>query len=233
MKIHNLFSTLVGGLKKLIRQVTADPKGIFQGALVIVGIGCLVWVGNAYLDALMFQMKGNQVLQQEVARRRGIARSLSSVTPGPERGDSVAPSIPAPPSEGSVLGRLEVPRLGISVIVAEGTTADVLSKAVGHIPGTGPLCGSGNTALAGHRDTFFRDLKDIRPGDLIKVTSPLATKKYRVDWTDVVKPTAVDVLAKTPRNALTLMTCYPFHFIGAAPERFIVRASEIESRRSS
>lgn len=231
MKRYSPSSTIKARLEHLLTLCVGRPRSLLQIVLLIFGLGCLVWVGDAYLEAFIFQMHGDRVLQEEVALRQDSATGQTGGVQGSPREDCVVPLNPTLPLLGSVVGRLEVPRLGISVIVAEGTNADVLRKAVGHVPGTAELCAAGNSAIAGHRDTFFRSLKDIREGDVIKVTSPQATKEYRVEWTEVVKPTDLDVLAQTPKSSVTLMTCYPFHYVGAAPDRFVVRATEIQERR--
>jgi len=126
-----------------------------------------------------------------------------------------------------LIGRLEIPRLGLSVMLMEGDDTKTLRRAVGHIPGT-PLPGRpGNFALSGHRDTFFRPLRNIRDGDLIVVTTLAGEFRYRVVSTRVVSPDAVAVLNASQGEILTLVTCYPFYFVGAAPDRFIVRAERL------
>ena len=124
-----------------------------------------------------------------------------------------------------LLGRLEIPRLGLSVMLMEGDDAKTLRRAVGHIPGT-PLPGqTGNVAFSGHRDTFFRPLRNIRENDIIVITTLEGQYRYRVVSTSVVAPDDVAVLnGASPGEILTLVTCYPFYFVGAAPDRFIVRA---------
>jgi sortase A len=125
-----------------------------------------------------------------------------------------------------LIGRLEIPRLGLSVMLMEGDDAKTLRRAVGHIPGT-PLPGqSGNVAFSGHRDTFFRPLRNIRENDLIVITTQEGQYCYRVVSTSVVAPDDVAVLNSSSGEILTLVTCYPFYFVGAAPDRFIVRAEK-------
>lgn len=88
---------------------------------------------------------------------------------------------------------------------------------------------TGNVVLGGHRDTFFRPLRGIRRGDRITVTTTTGKYRYRVDWTRVVNPEQTELLQPTPDPALTLVTCYPFRYVGAAPQRFIVRARMISN----
>jgi sortase A len=108
--------------------------------------------------------------------------------------------------------------------VLPGTDAGTLHRGVGHIEGTVLPGTGGNVGIAGHRDSFFRGLKDIHPGDLIEIDALQESHSYRVERTWVVDPAEVSVLAPTPGPALTLVTCFPFDFIGSAPRRFIVRA---------
>ena len=128
------------------------------------------------------------------------------------------------PSIGDVVGRLEIPRLSLSAVVFEGADPDVLERGAGHLPGSALPGDRGNTVLAAHRDTFFRSLRGIRVGDLVKIHRPQRDSAYVVQSARVVEPDEVDVLKPTPEPALTLITCYPFRFIGPAPERFVVRA---------
>ncbi len=133
--------------------------------------------------------------------------------------------------EGDVLGRIEIPRLGMMVGIIEGTTSKTLELGVGHIEGTALPGESGNIGIAGHRDTFFRSLKDIRVRDQIQIRTATGLSRYEVDWVQVVAPGDIGVLAPSAKSAITLVTCYPFHFIGAAPKRFIVHAQSIEQSK--
>ena len=128
-----------------------------------------------------------------------------------------------------LIGRIEVPRLGLSAVVMEGDDAATLRRAVGHIPGTALPGQSGNTGVSAHRDTFFRPLKGIRTNDQIRVTTLAGEFRYRVVSTEIVGPDDVQVLASANDQVLTLVTCYPFYFVGAAPKRFIVRAERVFS----
>ena len=128
------------------------------------------------------------------------------------------------PLVGDVVGRLEIPRLNLSTVVFEGADPEVLDRGAGHLPGSALPGDRGNTVLAAHRDTFFRSLRGIRVGDVVKIHRPPRDRTYIVQSARVVEPDEVDVLKPTPEPALTLITCYPFRFIGPAPERFVVRA---------
>ena len=130
----------------------------------------------------------------------------------------------AVPGSGEPIGILEIPRLGLSSVVIEGDEAAALLLGVGHLSDT-PLPGtSGNSVFAAHRDTFFRPLAGIRKGDTVLVTTPDGVHRYRVYATRIVQPSDVSVLRSGQQSQLTLVTCYPFDYVGSAPQRFIVQA---------
>ena len=126
-----------------------------------------------------------------------------------------------------LVGRIEIPRLGVSVMVMEGTDTGTLGHAAGHIAGTVLPGQQGNVGISAHRDTFFRPLRNVRQNDTIKVITLAGEYRYRVVSTQVVNPSNVGVLKSGDDQILTLVTCYPFYFIGPAPNRFIVRAARI------
>ena len=128
------------------------------------------------------------------------------------------------PGLGSTLGRLEVPRLGLSTIVIEGDDEYNLLVGAGHLPETPLPWHDGNSVLAGHRDTDFRPLRNIQIGDTIRFQNADMTVEYVVRGTEIVEPTDVTSLKATDVPTLTLITCYPFSYIGPAPKRFVVRA---------
>lgn len=123
-----------------------------------------------------------------------------------------------------VQGILRIPRLRIEVPIFDGTDDLTLNRGVGRIIGTPPLGSSGNTGIAGHRDGFFRGLKDILVGDDIEIIADRKAFHYQVNGTQIVSPNDVSVLADRFVPSLTLVTCYPFYFVGDAPQRFIVSA---------
>lgn len=120
---------------------------------------------------------------------------------------------------------LRIPRIHLEVPVLEGTDDLTLNRAVGHIVGTTAPGESGNIGIAGHRDGFFRELKDVVTGDKIEIVTQRGTTTYVIDQITIVNPSDVSVLALRPRPSVTLVTCYPFYFIGSAPQRYIVQAS--------
>jgi sortase A len=179
--------------------------------LLAVAFVCFGYYTYVSAEAYLYQAYEN----------RELDRILASA---PARSPAPASAIPRP-APGEMIGRVEIPRLGVSVVVRAGSDARTLQLAVGHVAGTALPGERGNMGLAGHRDTFFRRLQDIEADDEIRVVTPRGTFSYRVERTVIVEPTDVWVLDPTTTPTLTLVTCYPFTYIGSAPQRFIVRAS--------
>ena len=191
--------------------------------LLTIATVCLGYYGYVSAETALYQ----------AFEERELDKILMSVST-PERPTMVRKDVPrVTPAPGSTIGRIEIPRLGVSAVVRSGSDARTLRLAVGHIPGTSLPGDSGNVGLAAHRDTFFRRLRDIRPSDEIIVTTPEGRFRYTVDGTSVVKPTDVWVLDPTERPALTLVTCYPFTYVGSAPKRFIVHAVRMPADSSA
>jgi sortase A len=189
-------------------------RRILSFGLIGLGVACLAWFGMDAVGRTIFQH------QQEAA----LDQSLSV--------PSAVVEVPASrPAHRGLVGRLEIPRVHMSVMVVEGDDDATLAKAVGHLPDTAMPWERGNSALAGHRDTFFRPLEGVQRGDEIRLTSPRGTFVYRVEDTRITSPDDVGVLAETTSPVLTLLTCYPFHYVGSAPERYVVRATRVESQR--
>jgi sortase A len=179
--------------------------------LFVVGVTFLAYFAYVSVEARLYQAVENRELDLILAS-------------APSRPDSTVPHPPVTPLPGSTLGRIEIPRLGVSAMIRAGSDARTLRLAVGHIPGTALPGEIGNIGLAGHRDTFFRRLRDIRANDDIRVVTTTGTYMFKVYSTRVVSPRDTWVLNPTRTPTLTLVTCYPFTYIGSAPERFIVRA---------
>jgi sortase A len=142
-----------------------------------------------------------------------------------ESASRIKASLPA--IAGGAMGEMEVPRLGMKAIFVQGDSPKILRRAVGHIAGTAMPGEPGNVVLTGHRDTFFRPLRNIQKGDAITIRTLHGEFQYRVDSTQVVLPSDVQVLQPSSDNTLTLVTCFPFYYVGPAPKRFIVRARQI------
>jgi len=192
---------------------------VLERLLLVVGIVALGYYVYVSAETMLYQAFEN----------RELDRILNTAAPSATPGDvPLATPRPRPrPARGSAIGRLEIPRLGVSAIIRTGSDARTLQLAVGHIPGTAFPGENGNVGLAAHRDTFFRRLRDIRNDDEIRVTTSDGVFDYRVERTSVVQPKDVWVLNRTEHPALTLVTCYPFTYIGNAPQRFIVRANRL------
>jgi sortase A len=186
-------------------------------------VACLGAYAFATLDARRYQAEQTAAFEAREATEKAPA-----ARPRPEAKGSVSSSAALPASEsvetGTLLGLLDVPRLKLSTPVVQGDDDATLSKAVGHLPDTPLPWHEGNSAVAAHRDTLFRPLKDIAVGDEILFRTPTGDLRYRVTRTSIVNPDDVSVLDPGSRNMLTLITCYPFYYVGHAPKRFIVHA---------
>lgn len=154
-----------------------------------------------------------------------VEKPIVPVAVTPRRTASKRAAIAATPT---AYARIEIPRLGVAAIVKEGADETTLARAVGLVPGSARPGEPGNTVLAGHRDTFFRPLRKIELNDRIRLIVPPHTYEYRVRSMRVVAPEETSVLASNGVEELTLVTCYPFHFVGPSPDRFIVNATRVE-----
>ncbi len=207
-----------------LRGLRHPPKRRFlqwaQYLFLVVGCLTLCFCAFVYLEARVYQAS-------ETRRFNGVLQSR--VTP---------PGVPTlgrhgiPTQNGSPISRIDIPRIGISAMVLEGVAPRSLRLAVGHVRGTALPGESGNVAIAGHRDTFFRKLRDIRANDTITLTTLRGSFEYSVESTEVVDPNNLQALHASSEPILTLITCYPFYFVGPAPKRFIVRARQVSSTES-
>jgi len=157
---------------------------------------------------------------------RTLERHLSAGRPPIQLASAAVPAATTSPN---LIGRLEIARVKMSAMVVEGDDEKTLDVAVGHLPDTPFPWQSGNSALAGHRDTFFRPLKDVRVGDEIVLTSLHGELHYRVERTLIVDPQDLSVLKQSTTPMLTLVTCFPFFYVGHAPRRFVVQATRLGS----
>jgi len=176
--------------------------------LLIIGILALTYVVFILISARIYQKNAVLALEKQIQAE--------------EQHKAEQPVLTI--NEGDVLGRIDIPRIGVSVAVLQGTTSRTLRLGVGHINGTALPGEPGNIGIAGHRDTYFRALKDIRRDDEIQLETAAGITRYEVEWIQVTSPSDIGVLAPTTESSLTLVTCYPFYYIGAAPKRFIVHA---------
>lgn len=206
----------------------------------LAGFAAVGYYGYTLAEQYVYERYENWAFDQEMSGRRVTPKDWAmTITPlGEWTGYSLPPvrQAPAPATRetpavkrdvpiGAVLGRVDIPRLHLSAIVRQGADEETLKTAVGHVPSTQFAGEVGNFAIAAHRDTLFRALKDIRIGDTVTFQSTGGSYEYKVASTQIVKPTDVDVLRpQGDQKLLTMITCYPFYFVGSAPKRFIVTA---------
>jgi sortase A len=187
-----------------------------RDVFLVAGVLALGYSGFVLLDTKLYQAYQARRFQQQLSSVRPVIASAGGVR-----------DLPLAPIPGGALGRIEVARIGLAALILEGTDGRTLRRAVGHIAGTSLPGQQGNVAIAGHRDTFFRALRNIHNDDEITLTTLDGTYRYLVDSTQVVAPEDTQVLDDSGDTILTLVTCYPFYFVGPAPKRFIVRAHKI------
>ena len=194
-------------MKVLVRR--RPLKRILRGVQFLFLAAAVLLLGNYGLvtvDAWAFEQRENRAL--ELLLKNATPRLAAVATSG-------------------LIGRIDIQRLSLSVIVFEGISSNVLRRAAGHIPGTSLPGQSGNVGISAHRDTFFRPLRNIKQNDVITLRTLLGEYRYRVVSTKIVGPNDVAVLEPSGHEVLTLVTCYPFYFVGSAPDRFVVRAERV------
>jgi sortase A len=203
--------------------------------LIVAGLALIAWPVYVATDSAMAQWSGRRQLARTTqAAQAGLAKATVRDDQGETivvRKPGTTPSATVVP--GTVLGQLEVPRLGLSYVLLEGTDNRTLDRSVGHVEGTSLPGSAGNIAVAGHRDRHFRKLEWIHRDDQIVLTSPGGTRYvYRVEWSRLFKPGDIQVLDESYGPAVTLITCFPFEYVGSAPLRLIVRALPDESTKT-
>lgn len=217
----------------------AGPR-LVERALWLVALLCLAWAGGSWLDGRLAERRLEAAFEERLASRQtaGIERrgvrsppatapaAATQPTASEIHGDPAGPpGATAPPDRAAVpLARLRIPSLDMSIVVGEGIDSRTLRRSVGWIPGTARPGDGGNVGLAAHRDRHFRPLADLRKGDEVVLETPEGERRYEVEWIRVVPPEDTSVLAPTPGPAVTLVTCFPFQWVGPAPYRFVARA---------
>ncbi len=184
---------------RLRRQGRGAAASLLEAILWMAALGCGLWWMAGAVEARSTQQQAETIVVEDHP-------------------------VAARPQTGQLIGRLEIPALGLSVPLLENYDNATLRRGVGHVPGTATPGGLGNLVLAGHRDSFFRPLRAVHPGMQALVVAPDGRWRYVIDSTEVVDPDRVEVLDIGERPEMTLITCFPFDFIGAAPRRFIVHA---------
>jgi len=204
------------------RDNSVDRKNLFLvterylgSAVAAIGALILALAATAVFEGWFYQWSGHRQLNATPLFGQRVHAA------GKESDTSVNPR----PARGMLLAKLQVPRLNMSVVVLEGSDDATLKKGPGHIEETAFPGELGNVGIAGHRDTHFRPLRNIRINDKVIVTTKTSTIEYFIDSVDIIHPTDMEILDPTSGPTLTLVTCYPFEFIGNAPMRFIIRAT--------
>ena len=194
-----------------------------ERGLFALGACCLVLYAAACAHGSFFRFRERRAFEQAlVASIQQENGDHSEWSEARRRRYEQAPAEPA-----DALGLLHIPDAAVSVMLLEGTDELTLNRAVGHIEGTALPGRGGNVGIAGHRDSFFRGLRHLEAGDDLSLTTLGGVAHYEVTELQIVEPTAVEVLAPTELETLTLVTCYPFYYVGDAPQRFIVRAQQV------
>jgi sortase A len=191
-----------------------------EWTLLAIGIACLA----------SYAWMSREAGRLESDSRSAVARMLAAPEPAPDQPSALEPS--APGGDPLLIGQLDIPRLRLSAAVRVGDDSGVLGGSVGYLPDTVLPWEDGNSALVAHRDRLFRPLARIRVGDDILLSTRHGDFWYRVSRTFVVSPSDVWVLDSVPDVDLTLITCYPFVYVGHAPRRFVVRARKVDLRPS-
>jgi len=186
----------------------------FQQVTLMAGLCLVLWPCYVMAESRWVQYVGAMQLAAATREQR------ETIVPPKPSGSSSRTSL----QRGRVLGQFEVPRLKLSYVLLEGTDNRTLDKSIGHVEGTGLPGESGNISIAGHRNTHFRKLEWIRRGDEIVLTSPRGQYRYRVEWLRLFRPDDIEVIDAGHGPAVTLITCFPFEYVGSAPLRYIVRA---------
>jgi sortase A len=205
-----------GTLKRPRRRSSSIVRAAYY-LFLTVGIVALGYAGYVVADAHIYQ-------EVEAAKFESVTKAIAPLVP-----TEPAASVPKRViGDDGLIGELEIPRLGMKIAIVQGDSENILRRAVGHLPSSAMPGDVGNVALAGHRDTFFRPLRKIGPGDAITLKTYDGDFEYRVESVEVVSPSNIEVLKSTEARTLTLITCFPFNYIGSAPNRFIVRATQLD-----
>lgn len=195
---------------------------------LLLGLCCVGITAYVMLDATAYQAYEEYRFERAREGRTGSPSAEAPAATGSRSEPAGKERVHIGPAE--LIGRISIPRLRVSAIVREGDDDRTLRRAVGHVPGTALPGEAGNIGLAGHRDSFFRGLKNIQKNDVIRISTLEGDYNYVVDRIEIVGPKDVQVLNTTSQPVLTLITCYPFHYVGNAPRRFVVQARGEVSR---
>jgi len=194
------------------------PRTLVRCFFLLVAIACLGLYSYESVERALYQAHESREFDRTLDSGAAVVAASLPRRPAP---------LSTRPSPNVLIGRLSVPRLHLSAMVGEGADEKTLKLAVGHIPATALPGQAGNVGLAGHRDTFFRELRNLKTGDEIRFSTLSGDFHYVVESLVVVEADNAGMLAPTSKNVLTMVTCYPFDYVGAAPKRFVVRARQV------
>lgn len=231
------------------RSPVANALRVLESLLLVTGSTLLVVYAAAQVDSI----RGRDQALEDFAQARGervaaaISESVAAADPShrpleyssePDlslwgKGRIDAYNASSSIERDAVLGVLRIPAIELEAPIFDGTAELTLNRGIGRIEGTADVGAAGNLGLAAHRDGFFRGLKDVKVGDAIDVESLEGTMHYRITELTIVEPTDVHVLAPTDTATLTLVTCYPFYFVGEAPQRYIVKGVAVSAAASN
>jgi sortase A len=195
-----------------------------EGFLLTLGLVLLVIYAAARIDRFLATKQLQAFSELTSSMNAGKLSPGLPMPAAPGAEPTAQPHRAAVHQSGEQVGVLRIARTHLEVPVLEGTSALTLNRGAGRIEGTSQPGEGGNIGIAGHRDSFFRGLKDVHVGDTIELGTPAEASTYVVDQIQIVNPDRVDVLRPTAQPSLTLVTCYPFHYFGRAPQRYVVTA---------
>jgi sortase A len=216
-------------------QITGSLRGQIglwaERVLIVAGLSCLGLYAGARIHSLVLsrisvdEFESQRVSHDEKSGRMSGVKSPDFHLWSPARIREYEKDLSIPLAQAVAV--LRIPKIQLEVPVLDGTDEITLNRAVGLISGTARPGDGGNVGIAGHRDGFFRGLKDVQEGDEIELETLTASQIYKIDHISIVSPEDVSVLSPRTKPSLTLVTCYPFYFVGSAPQRYIVQASLI------
>jgi sortase A len=194
-----------------------------QITALIVGAVLVGWPAFVFVRSSVVQWFGVRQIDRAYESAKSVDRKNPPAIVSPPAVVVKKPAV-RPPAKGSLLAKLEVPRLHMSLVVLEGADLATLDKSIGHVTSTAMPGEYGNIGIAGHRNTHFKKMEWIRQGDEMILTSSEDRYRYLVESIRLVTPDDVEVLDDSLGPAITIVTCFPFEYVGHAPQRFIVRA---------
>lgn len=216
-----------------IRWGGRDLLLLVANLAALAGVCCLlIWVWAQADQAFYQYVQGARFVEEIAGNDSGTPEesAIPEVRTYTGLASRVVPSLPKllGPDPG-VIGRLEVPRLGLAVMVREGVDAATLRRAAGHVTSTALPGEKGNFVVLGHRDSFFRGLRELKEGDVVRIRTRKASFSYAVQSIQVVEPESLTRIAATGESSVTLITCFPFNYLGSAPRRFVAQARLVDN----